>query len=80
MGLGRPKIGIWRWRVGLREVGILLAIYGVYFLTRGNLPDREVTAFLNSLQIVDWEKKLGIFVESEFQSLFLRNALFVKLT
>ena len=79
MGLRQPKIGIGRWRAGLKEVGILLAIYGVYFLTRGNLPDREVAAFLNGLQIVDWEKRLGIFVEPDFQSLFLKNAVFMKL-
>ena len=70
----RQRIGLFRWRGGLREVALILCVYGTYWLTRGSLPDRVVTAVQNAWDIVDLERYLGFFWEPHIQSWFLKSS------
>jgi len=73
----RQRIGLFRWRGGLREVALILCVYGTYWLTRGSLPDRVVTAVQNAWDIVDLERYLGFFWEPHIQSWFLKSSFWV---
>ena len=73
------RINPYRWRGGLREVGLILLVYGAYALTRGSLPDRVVAAVKNAYDIVDLERNLGFFWEYDIQSWFLRSSFWVDL-
>ncbi len=57
-------------RFVLEVVGVGIPFF-FYFLTRGVVADRAGEAFLRGADIVDIERKMGIFHESQIQSLFL---------
>ena len=61
-------------------MGLILAVYGAYWLTRGSLPDRVPTAVWNAYDIVDIERYLGFFWELDIQSWFLRSSFWIDLT
>lgn len=67
-----------RWRGGFRELGIVMALYGAYWLTRGSLPYREVAALQNAFAIVDLETRLGFFCELDIQSWCLDHSIFIE--
>ena len=73
------RLGPSRWRGGLREIAIILSVYGAYWLTRGSLPHREVTAGQNALELIDLEDRLGFFCELDIQSWFLSHPVLVDL-
>jgi len=73
------RINPLRWRSGLREVALILCVYGAYWLTRGSLPDRVVAAVQNAYDVVDFERLLGFFWERDIQSWFLNSSLLVDL-
>jgi len=73
------RLGPLKLRGGFREVVIIALIYGAYRLASGFIPNREDIALGNAYRIVDAERFLRIFVENNFQSLFLGNALLVGL-
>ena len=77
---GWRRIDPSRWRGGLREVAIVLSIYGVYWLTRGSLPDRVVSAVQNAYDIVNLEKYLGFFWELDIQSWFLNSSFWINVS
>jgi len=64
---------------GFRELVIIGLIYGVYRLASGSIPNTEDNALKNAYRVVDAERFLRIFVENNFQSLFLGNAFLVGL-
>jgi len=73
------RLGPLRLRGGFRELVIIALIYGAYRLASGSIPNREDIAIQNAYRIVDAERFLRIFVENNFQSLFLGNAFLVGL-
>lgn len=75
----RQRISLPRWRGGLREVALVLSVYGAYWLTRGSLPDRVFDAVQNAYNIVDLQRYLGFFWEHDIQSWFLRSSFLVDL-
>ena len=58
-------------------MALILCVYGTYWLTRGSLPDRVVTAVQNAWDIVDLERYLGFFWEPHIQSWFLKSSFWV---
>ena len=64
---------------GFRELVIIALIYGAYRLASGAIPNTADHAQQNAYRVVDIERFLKIFVETNFQSLFLGNALLVGL-
>jgi hypothetical protein len=64
-------------RKGLRwwkEVGLILAFYAVYSVvrnTQGSAVVSEARALRNALQVIRWEKFLGIYHEEPIQQQFL---------
>ena len=64
---------------GFRELVIIGLIYGVYRLASGSIPNTEGNAIHNAYRVADAERFLKIFVEPNFQSLFLGNAFLVGL-
>ncbi len=73
------RLNPFRWRGGLREVALILTVYGAYWLTRGSLPDRVVVAVQNAYDIVDFERYLGFFWEKDIQSWFLDTSFLTDL-
>ena len=73
------RLGPLRWSAGLRELLIIVLIYGAYRLASGAIPNREDIAIQNAYSVVDAERFLRLFVERNFQSLFLGNAFLVGL-
>lgn len=52
---------------GLAEFGIVGACLLVYFLIRGNVVDRPASAFAHAADVIDLERRLGIFWEPSWQ-------------
>jgi succinate dehydrogenase flavin-adding protein (antitoxin of CptAB toxin-antitoxin module) len=73
------KMAFWRWRGGLREIGLVLALYAAYSLTQGNLAKTQLEAFQNTYHVIDLEKYLHIFWELNIQSWFLRQSILIHL-
>ncbi len=73
-------IGLTKWDNGLRELAIVVLLYGSYRLTSGALGHSDVIAFQNAYDILHLERYLGLFVEREFQSFFLGNTFLMQLT
>ena len=61
------------WLDILIEVGILVALYFVNLISRGSIGAKESTALQNARTIIDAERALGIYVELDIQSLFLKS-------
>lgn len=65
---GRPPRGRWRrWRRIASEVVLLAAAGLAYSLVRGLTDDRVNVAFANADRVIDLERRLGIFVEEQWQ-------------
>jgi len=67
------------WKGGIRESTLFLVVYTAYSLTQDALPDRELLAFHNTYNVIDFETRLKIFWELNIQSWFLRNDVMVQL-
>lgn len=52
---------------GLAEFGIVGACLLIYFLIRGNVVDRPAIAFSHEADVIDLERRLGIFWEPSWQ-------------
>jgi membrane-associated phospholipid phosphatase len=59
------------WRSGLREITILLCIYGLYSLIQGSVADEGAMAVSNAFNIIALEKQLNIYWEPNIQSWFM---------
>jgi hypothetical protein len=55
------------------DLALVVVIIGLYFVARGQAPDRYDVAIEVSTGIVRLEQALGIFVEREVQELSIRN-------
>ena len=64
-------------RLGIATVEMLgtIAALFVYFFVRGGRPDDIESSLTRGLQIVDLEKRLGIFTEVHWQEVFLQYDL-----
>src|SRR3990172_4972574 len=62
---------------GLRETGIVLGCYVLYFLVRGNVVERVPEAMTRASHLVRLEERLGIFWELQIQAWVLSNAVLV---
>jgi uncharacterized membrane protein YoaK (UPF0700 family) len=67
------------WKGGIREITLFLVVYTAYSLTQDALPDRQLLAFHNTNNVIDFEKRLKIFWELSIQSWFLRSDFLVQL-
>jgi hypothetical protein len=72
------KLSSW-WNGGIREITLFLVVYMAYSLTQDALPDRQLLAFHNTYNVIDFEKRLKIFWELSIQSWFLRSDVLVQL-
>ena len=56
------------------EIGLVAFAFLCYFLVRGSVVDREATAIGNALNVIDIERALGFFWESELNEAVRDNA------
>jgi hypothetical protein len=68
-----------RWRPFSVEVGLIIAAYWVYFFVRGITEGDAQLAIGNGWDVVEFERRLGIFWEGDLQRWFLPNHLMVSL-
>jgi hypothetical protein len=72
-----PRFGL-RW---YREIGLILAFYGVYTMVRNQFGSASVApeqAFDNALSVIAIERSLGLFFEHPAQQAFLGVTSFIK--
>ena len=76
--LSRPTKRPLPWYLDVRRLGIAtVEMFGtvgalfIYFFVRGGRPDDIESSLSRGLQIIDLEKRLGIFTELEWQAAFL---------
>ena len=72
------KLSSW-WKGGIREITLFLVVYTAYSLTQDALPDRQLLAFHNTYNVIDFETRLKIFWELNIQAWFLRSDFLVQL-
>ncbi len=72
------KLASW-WKGGIREITLFLVVYTAYSLTQDALPDRQLLAFHNTYNIINFETRVKIFRELSIQSWFLRTDVLVQL-
>ena len=63
----------------LLEIGLIAAVYIVYAISRGSLPDKASIAFENAKDIISLEKTMGIFIEQDIQSFFLESDIWINI-
>ena len=71
-------LALWSWRLPAAELGLILACYLLYLLTRGvgfSLPDQA--GLENAKRVVSLEETLGVFWEPSWQTWVLEHALHV---
>ena len=80
----RPSGGRLPWYLDARRLGVatleMLGTIGalfIYFFVRGGRPDDIESSLARGLQIIDLEKRLGIFTELEWQAAFLPYDLLI---
>lgn len=65
-------------RTGVLEIGITVAAYFVYSIVRALGADQEIEAKQRAVDLVQWERRLGIFWEVQMQSWVLGNETVIK--
>jgi hypothetical protein len=68
-----------KWLDILKEVGIILGVYLVYSISRGAIDGKAALAFQHARDVIEWEKALGIFVELDIQTFFLKSSFLTDL-
>jgi len=71
------RIWVSLWHSGLKEIAIVGAIFLLYRISSGALSHGFDLASQNAYDIINLEKSLGIFLELDFQSLFLGNTFLI---
>ncbi|HEX6337246.1 MAG TPA: phosphatase PAP2 family protein [Jiangellaceae bacterium] len=61
------------WKVAAREAALIGVAALLYSLVRGLTNDRVEAAFANSERVISFERRLGLFVETDLQSFALRS-------
>lgn len=59
----RPRQLLGRYRRGLREIGLIVAIALLYYVTRGLAIGQETAALANARALIDLERRLRLFHE-----------------
>jgi len=67
-----------RARDGIAEIGLILALFMMYEVTRGIAAGREAVAFGHAREVMRVEQKLGLFHEIWLQSHFMNEPSFVR--
>ena len=65
-------------RRGVAELLIMTAATLAYFLIRGSVVDRAAEAFIRGIEVVHFERRIGIFWELPLQSFVLGNLALTK--
>jgi hypothetical protein len=68
-----------KWLDILKEVGIIVGVYLVYSLSRGTIDEKSAIAFQHARDVIEWETALGIFVELDIQTFFLKSSFLTDL-
>lgn len=64
-----------------REIGLILAFYGLYTLARNQFGSASVPpeeAFGNALAVIDFERRIGLFFEHSLQQAFVGSVWLVR--
>lgn len=67
-----------RAKQGLTELGLMTVLFMMYFATRGIAAGKEAVAFANAHQMMDLERRLGLFFEIQIQNWLLDQPLAVQ--
>lgn len=65
-------------RTGVLEIAITVGAYFIYSIVRTLGADQRLEARQRALDLVEWERRLGIFWEGQMQSWILGNETVVK--
>lgn len=73
-------VRLWRFtdRIGLHELVVVVAAFLVYFLIRGAVVGREAEAIARGIDLIELERRLGIYWELEMQSWILDSYWLIK--
>jgi hypothetical protein len=72
----RRRIG----RRDLLEAALVALAFLLYFLVRGSVIDRPHDAFQNALDVIDAERRLGIFWEPHMQEWIIDNRFLIQIS
>lgn len=67
-----------RARNGLAECGLMVALFMMYYVTRGVAAGKEAVAFGHAREVMRVEQKMGLFREISLQTFFLTEPTFVR--
>jgi hypothetical protein len=67
-----------RARDGIAECGLMVALFMMYYVTRGIAAGKEAVAFGHAREVMHIEQKLGLFHEIGLQSRFMTEPSFVR--
>ncbi len=68
-----------RARDGIAECGLMVALFMMYYVTRGVAAGKEAVAFGHAREVMHFEQRLGLFREIALQTTFLTEPAFVRL-
>ncbi len=68
-----------RARDGIAECGLMVALFLMYYVTRGVAAGKEAVAFGHAREVMHFEQRLGLFREIALQTTFLTEPTFVRL-
>ncbi len=68
-----------RARDGIAECGLMVALFLMYYVTRGIAAGKEAVAFGHAREVMHVEQKLGLFHEIALQTQFLTEPTFIRL-
>jgi hypothetical protein len=67
-----------RARDGIAECGLMVALFMMYYVTRGIAAGKEAVAFGHAREVMHIEQKLGLFHEIGLQTRFMTEPSFVR--
>ncbi|MGA7671457.1 MAG: phosphatase PAP2 family protein [Nitrolancea sp.] len=68
-----------RARDGIAECGLMVALFLMYYVTRGVAAGKEAVAFGHAREVMHVEQRLGLFREIALQTTFLTEPTFVRM-
>jgi membrane-associated phospholipid phosphatase len=68
-----------RARDGIAECGLMIALFMMYYVTRGVAAGKEAVAYGHAREVMHIEQKLGLFREIALQTQFMTEPTFVRL-
>lgn len=67
-----------RARDGIAEIGLMVALFTMYYVTRGVAAGKEAVAFGHAREVMHIEQKLGLFREIALQTAFLTEPVLIR--